>query len=138
MMAETYEEKEESYLQAVGSAAWDAGVEAGEWIQWGWSQTATGQAMDTAQAAYGQAAQTFDDYYTSAGSAVTNIAVTAKEGVENLGAGVKDVVEKAVENIADVTKVGVEETADVMKAVPYLVAGVGGLAIYLHYSKKKR
>jgi len=133
-MSETYEEQEENYLQAVGSAAYDAGVEMGEWIQWGWTQTYGGGA---ANAAYGAAAETFNDYYTSTGEALTNVATAAKEGVEDLGTGIKDTVDNALKEIAQVTKTGVEETADIMKAVPYLVAGVSGLAIYLHYSKKK-
>ena len=125
----TYEQNEESYLQAVGARAWDAGVEAGEWIQFGW-QKMTGTLSD----AYGAASQWVDDAVYTPAEFAEDTRTAVEKGLDN----VTDVVKDALDGARDIADKVVDEGADTVKAIPYLVAGVGGLAIYLHYSNKRR
>lgn len=128
-MPETYEQAQESYLQAVGSKAWDAGVEAGEWITWSWAK-----ATDTAGDIYGAAAQWVDDAVYSPQEISDDTRGTIEKGFDR----VADVIKTTVTESADVAENLVDDVGDAAKAVPYLVAAVGGLAVFLYFNKKKR
>ena len=128
-MPQTYEQEQESYLQAVGSKAWDAGVEAGEWITWSWAK-----ATDTASDIYGSAAQWVDDAVYTPSEFAEDTRTTIEKGVDKAADVAKDVVKetaKIAENVA-------EDAGEMAKTVPYLVAAVGGLAVFLYFNKKKR
>ena len=128
-MSETYEEQQESYLQAVGSKAWDAGVEAGEWITWGWSK-----ATDTGEAIYGAAAQWVDDAVYTPSEFADDTRTTIEKGVDKAADVAKDMVKEG----AKITEKVADDAADVAKTIPYLVAAVGGLGLYLYFTKGKR
>lgn len=127
-MSETYEEAQEGYLQAVGSKAWDAGVEAGEWITWGWSKAA-----DAGEAIYGSAAQWVDDAVYTPYEFAEDTRNTLEKGVDKVADTTKDVVNKTAEIVQDAT----DDAMDIAKTIPYLVAAVGGLGLYLYFSKGK-
>lgn len=127
-MAETYEEAQDGYLQAVGSKAWDAGVEAGEWITWGWSQ-----ATDTGASIYGSASEWVDDAVYTPSEMMADGRTTIEKGVDGLADSTKEAVAAAAEVAEKVT----DGAMDIAKTIPYLIAAVGGLGIFLYFTKGK-
>lgn len=86
----TVEEREETWLQAVGSALWDRGIEAGEWIGFQWES-----AQDTAQ----------------------EIAKTPGDVVKQIAEGVTDAAEIAVTKTADIVDNAVEKVGETLEGI---------------------
>lgn len=83
----TYEEREEDWLQSVGSSLWDLGIEAGQWLGFRFEQ-----AQDT----------------------VDQIATTPSDVVKKIAEGVTDAAEIAVNRTADIVDNAVDKVGETL------------------------
>lgn len=108
--AGTYEEREEDWLQAVGSALWNQGVEAGEWIGFQWES----------------AQQTAEEIAKTPGDVVAQI-VDGTGDIANLAVDkTADIIKGATDTLTDSLGDIAEDIGDTAKIV-----AIGGIVIAL-------